>query len=837
VVSGFWFLIYSRDSLTRNQKPQTRNPFLGGMMDTLLQDIRYSIRRLFKNMGFTVVAVLALALGIGANTAIFSVVNSILLQPLAYKDPQQLVTITHSYANLSGASVSPPGFADYRDQSQSFESVAALLDFDYNLTEQGEPEQLRGHRVSSSFFTALGIDPMLGHTFVAEQDQPGHNRVVALSHKLWQRRFNSDPDILGKPIKLNGQSYEVVAVMSASFEWGKDELWSPLALSPANFTANNRGNEFLDVIARLKPGVTREQAQAEMDTIANSIRLANSGTYPEEANWRVRVKSLTDEVVGDIRPVLIVLLIAVGFVLLIACANVANLLLARATARQKEIAIRQALGANRARLIRQLLTESLLLALMSGAAGLLLALWSVDLIVRLNESNIPRAAEVGIDGRVLVFTLLVSLVTAILFGLIPALQTSKIDLQGALKEGGRGSTAGNPHVRRALVVVEIALALVLLIGAGLMIKSFIRLQNVNPGFDPENVLTAEISLPAFKYRERAQISSFFQQVIEQIKNSPGVESAGGISSLPLTGSGWSGSFNIEGRPVAPGQAEPHTALRAITPDYFKAMKIPLIDGRYFDERDRADSGRVVIIDQTLAEHYFPDENPLGKRVEFGMAGPNGPTWREVVGVVGRVRHKSLDAELKDHLYFPHTQSPESGMVLVVRTSIDPVSVTSAVRGAVASVDKDQPVYRVTTMEQVRSDSVSRKRLSMLLLAIFAAVALILAAVGIYGVMSYTVTERTHEIGIRMALGAKAGDVLKLVVGQGMALALAGVVIGVIAALVLTRFMESLLFGVAATDSTTFMLISVLLAGVALLACYIPARRATRVDPMIALRYE
>ena len=806
-------------------------------MDTILQDIRYSIRRLSKNIGFTAVAVLALALGIGANTAIFSVVNSILLQPLAYKDPQQLVTITHSYANLSAASVSPPGFADYRDQTQSFESVAALLDYDYNLTEQGDPEQLRGHRVSPSFFTALGIAPLFGNTFVAEQDQPGHHRVVALSYKLWQRRFNSNPDILGATIKLNGQNYEVVAVMPASFEWGKDELWSPLALAPTNFAPTNRGNEFLDVIARLKPGVTIEQAQAEMNTVANGIRQANPGAYPEEANWRVGVKSLTEEVVGDIRQVLIVLLIAVGFVLLIACANVANLLLARATARQKEIAIRQALGARRSRLIRQLLTESMLLALMSGAAGLLLALWGVDLIVRLNESNIPRASEVGIDGRVMVFTLIVSMLTAILFGLIPALQTSKIDLQGALKEGGRGSTAGSPLIRRALVVVEVALALVLLIGAGLMIKSFIRLQNVDPGFDTRNVLTAEVSLPTFKYRDKAQISSFFQQVIEQIKNAPGVESVGGITGLPLTGTGWTGSFNIEGRPVAPGQAEPHSAFRAITPDYFEAMKIPLIDGRFFSERDVEGSNRVVIIDRTLAEHFFPGENPLGKRVEFGMAGPDGPKWREIVGVVGSIRHRRLDAEIKDHIYFPQTQVPQSIMSLVVRTSTDPESATSVIRGAVASVDKDQPIHRVMTMEQVRSDSVSNKRLSMLLLTIFAGVALVLASVGIYGVMSYSVSERTHEIGIRMALGAKAADVLKLVVGQGMALALAGVVIGVAAALLLTRFMQSLLFGVTATDATTFMLISVLLAGVALLACYLPARRATKVDPMVALRYE
>ena len=806
-------------------------------MDTILQDIRYSVRRLSKNAGFTAVAVLALALGIGANTAIFSVVNSILLNPLAYKDPQQLVTITHSYASLSAASVSPPGFADYRDKTQSFESVAALFDYDYNLTEMGEPEQLRGHRVSPSFFTALGVAPLLGNTFVAEHDQPGHHRVVVLSHKLWQRRFDADPDIVGKFVKLNGQNYEVLAVMPASFEWGKDELWSPLAFAPTNFAPNNRGNEMLDVIARLKPGVSIGQAQAEMDTIADSIRVANPGIYPEEANWRVGVKSLTEEVVGDIRPVLIILLIAVGFVLLIACANVANLLLARATARQKEIAIRQALGARRSRLIRQLLTESMLLALMSGAAGLLLALWGVDLIVRLNESNIPRASEVGIDGRVMVFTLVVSMLTAILFGLIPALQTSKIDLQGALKEGGRGSTAGNPLVRRVLVVVEVALALVLLVGAGLMIKSFIRLQNVDPGFDPKNVLTAEVSLPAFKYRERVQISSFFQQVIEQIKNSPGVESVGAITGLPLTGSGWSGSFNIEGRTVAPGQAEPHSALRAITPGYFEAMKIPLIDGRYFGERDVEGANRVVIIDQTLAEHYFPGENPIGKRVEFGMSGPNGPNWREIVGIVGRVRHKRLDAEFKDHIYFPQAQVPQSIMSLVVRTANDPESATSAVRGAVASVDKDQPIHRVMTMEQVRSDSVSSKRLSMLLLAIFAAVALILAAVGIYGVMSYTVTERTHEIGIRMALGAKAADVLRLVVGQGMALALAGVAIGVGAALLLTRFMQSLLFGVTATDSATFVLISLLLAGVALLACYLPARRATRVDPMVALRYE
>ena len=806
-------------------------------MRTLWQDLRYGMRMLLKKPGFTAAAVVALALGIGANTAIFSVVNAVLFKPLNYREPERLVTLGHSYPKLNLlAPISPAGYQSYKTSS-AFEDVATFYPFNYNLTAQGEPERVPGRRVTANFFSLLGQETARGRVFLPEEEQLGRDRVVILGNGLWQRRFGSEPDLLGKTITLNNESYTVVGVMPASFQFGKDELWTPLAFTPEQLSPNQRGNEYLGSIARLKPNVTLEQAQAEMNTIVNRLVTETPDDFPPAGSWSVPIKFLHEEFVGDIRPALLVLLGAVGFLLLIACANVANLMLARATARRKEIAIRTALGAGRLRLIRQLLTESVLLAFVGGVAGLLLAVWGVDLLLALNPDTVPRAREIGIDESVLGFTLGISLLTGILFGLVPALQASRTDLTETLKEGGRSSATGARlrSARSILVIAEVAVALVLLVGAGLLLRSFSRLLNVDPGFQTDNLLTMQIALPATKYREPQQVRSFYGQLIERVKNLPGVQSAGAVSNLPLSGSVTSGNFQIEGRPVPPGTPSPHSDRRAATADYLSTMRISLLKGRYFTDRDVADAPQVAIIDETMAKLYWPNEDPVGRRLTF--EGGDNPRWREIVGVVGPVKHKALDADLRGQLYFPHAQSSQAGMYLVVRAANDPMSLASTVRAAVRAVDVDQPVYNVRAMKEVLDNSVAQRRFSVLLLGIFAGVAMVLAAVGLYGVMSYTVTQRTHEIGIRMALGAQGGDVLKMVLGQGTVLALTGIVIGLIAAFALTRVMSSLLFGVSATDPVTFATIALLLAGVALLACYIPARRATKVEPVVALKYE
>jgi putative ABC transport system permease protein len=810
-------------------------------MDSLLQDLRYAVRVLLKKPGFTALSVIALALGIGANSAIFSVVNAVLLRSLPYDDPERLVMVWGTMPQTDRASVSPADFIDYQEQNRVFEQVAAFNAAGFTLTGAEEPEQIRGARVSSGFFSVLGVRPTAGRAFHAEDDKPGAARVVVLGQKLWHRRFNSDQNIIGRNITLNGQSFTVIGIMPAEFQFTVPgifrtpaELWTPSALVKDNTT---RGNQYLRVIGRLKPGVSMERAQAEMTTIASQLQQEYPNT---NSGLGVRLIGLHEQVVGNIRSALLILLGTVGFVLLIACANVANLFLARAAARQKEIAIKMALGATRARLARQLLTESMLLALIGGAFGILLALWSTDVLVSLSPANLPRVKEVGVDRYVLGFTLLISILTGALFGLAPALQASKPDLNETLKEGSRGSSEnlGRGSLRRLLVVSEVALALVLLIGAGLMIKSFLRLSEVNAGFNPQNVLTMMLSLPRAKYKEPHSQAAFFQEAFERIKGLPGVEAVGAINDLPLGGDRDSTAFAVEGRPALPPGQQPNTEWRLVNADYFKAMSVPLLKGRAFTEEDKSDAPPVVVINDSFARRFFPDEDPIGKRVILNLAISNpAPAPREIVGVAGDVRDLGLDAEPQPEVYAPYLQETVSYMALMVKSNTDPAGLATAVRSQVLAIDKDQPISGIQSMGQIVKESVAGRQFNMMLFAIFAGVALLLAAVGIYGVMAYSVTQRTHEIGIRMALGANHRDVLRLIVGQGMTMALVGVGLGLAVALILTRVMASLLYEVSATDPLTFAAIAFLLAAVALLACYIPARRAMNVDPMVALRYE
>ncbi len=822
-------------------------------MGPLLQDLRYGARMLWKSPVVSLVAIAALALGIGANTAIFSVVNTVLLRPLPFTEADQLVMVwdTHPLGRKLGYDYIPSSngsFAEFRQQSESFEQMAALDFWTVNLTGRNEPERIEGTKVSTSLFPLLRAQPMLGRAFTPEEEKQGAAHVVLMSHGLWQRRFGGDANIVGQTVTLDGEQYEVVGVMPPDFTFPqnsglpaffpfaqKTDLWTPWVLTDEQ--RRNYGSHHIAIIGRLKPGRTLPQAQAELTAIARRLEQQ----HPEELkDFGVTVKPLHEQVIGKSRVAILVLLCVVGFVLLIACANVANLLLARAAARQKEVAIRTALGASRSRVIRQLLTESVLLAFIGGALGVLLAMWGVDLLVALSPGDIPRTGEIGIDARVLAFTFGVSLLTGLIFGLAPALQASSHDLHEALKEGGRGGTTGprRARVRAALIVSEVALALVLLVGAGLLVRSFFKLRQVSPGYDPENVLTLNTPLPDTRYKEGAQVTAFYERLVERVKALPGVEAVGAISHLPLAGGEELDGFEVEGRPSPESGENAQTAdFRVVTTDYFSAMKIPLLRGRYFTEQDRSDAPGVIIIDETLARRFFPGEDPLGKRInESGSPTPRG--FLTIVGVVGGVKHTSLDAEPKPAMYVSYRQSPWSDMTLAVRAGGGRVEdLAAAVRQEVWALDKDQPVARVTTMESLFAKAVAPQRFQMMLVGLFAAVALLLSVVGIYGVMAYAVTQRTHEIGIRMALGAQRSDVFKLLMGQGMAQALVGILLGLAGAFALTRLMSSLLFGVSATDPLTFAGVSVLLASVALLACYVPARRATKVDPMVALRYE
>jgi putative ABC transport system permease protein len=792
--------------------------------DEMYQDIRFGLRMMLKNKGLTAVAVITLALGIGANTAIFSVVNAVLLQPLPYPNAHELTFIQRTPGGDVTWPFSPAAYLNMKSRVTSFTDTAVLSNKGWpaNLTGRGEPERLQGYQVSANLFNLLGVYPAQGRTFLAEEDRPGSNHVVVISHEFWQRKFNGDPEIIGQSLTLNGSGYDIIGVMPANFRYyDETDLWTPLA-----FTAKEEtdGSNFLVVIARIKPGVLTEQATAETDSILRE--------FINDPNSQIHTVLTTPQslLTQEVRPMLLVLIAAVGFVLLIACANVANLLLAHAKARRKELAIRSALGAGRFRVMRQLLVESTMLALLGAAGGLLLANWLVQFVASglpeyLGRAN-SRVATLHIDTIALGFTLALSLLTSIIFGMVPAIQLSKVDLNESLKEGGRNTGLRN-RFGSMLVVAEVALAMVLLVGAGLMIKSFWRLTNINPGYEASGLLSANIDPSGVRYEKFEQVTAFYTQLLERVSAIPGVSNAAVINSLNA-----SSEFTVDEHPPVTPENSPAAQMNQISPDYFKTMKIPLRAGREFTDRDTKKAPRVVIIDESLARRYFPDEDPIGKHINI---------WdesREIVGVVGAARYWSLEGDPFPHLYFPYLQENWWSMSLRVRSeSGDPLNLTPAIRNELAAIDKDQPIHSFLALEEAVSDQVTPQRFITSLMTGFAALAGLLAVIGIYGVMSYSVNQRTREIGVRMALGAGRGAVMKAVMKQGMVLGASGITIGLFASIALTRLISGLLFGLEATDPATLIAITLLLLAVALVACFIPARRATKVDPIIALRVE
>jgi len=815
---------------------------------------------LAKSPGFTTVAVLTLALGIGANTAIFSVVEAVLLRPLAYSDSSSLVNVWGKFEKqgIPQNSISEPEYWDLLDHNESFSQIAAYsLGGSANLTRvDARPVQVSAASATAGVLPLLGIAPLLGRSFGTDEDQPGHSHFALLSYALWQSQFGGDPNIVTKSIQLDGETYTIVGVLPRQFSLGgKQDLWIPLALNPAK--PDDRGNHYLHVVARLKPGVDSAQALSALTRLGDDLRRAYPGNYGRggEKDFDLYMVPVKEQLVGRLRPALLVLLGAVAFVLLIACVNVANLLLAQASAREKELAIRAALGAGRARLVRQLLTESMILGLAGGLLGLVLAYWGVGALRALVPATTPRIDEVHLDAVVLAFTFGVSLLTGLFFGLAPAWHVARTDLRESLNEAGRGTSAAGEsrRLRSWLVVSELALAVLLLVGAGLLIRSFSRLLDVSPGFQTQHLLTMELSLPEKAYPDGAPVQKFYTQLMASVKTVPGVQSVGAVSQMPLTDSYTSGSvfFEDTSLPDIPRLQQlgnlPYMEIdqRAVTPEYFHAMQIPLVRGRLPSDADDAGAQLVAVVDTSFARRFWPNGDAIGQRVAVDTipnVKPQAPRWRTIVGVVGHVKHYALDVEGREQIYFPHEQ-PLYGvyvprdMTLAVRTSLDPTSVTSAIRERVFAIDKGLPLYNIATMDQLVSNSIAQPRLNLSLLVAFAVLALVLAAVGVYGVMAYAVTQRTQEFGIRMALGASSADVLRQVFFEGGRLAALGLGLGLIAALALTRLMASLLYGVKPSDPVSLGLAAALLAVVALAACYIPARRATRVDPLVALRYE
>jgi predicted permease len=807
-------------------------------MESLIKDIRYGIRSLLKHPGFTLIAVLTLALGIGANTAIFSLVNAVLLKPLPFPEPDRLVMVWEDMSSIGSPrnySESAPGtYADWKAQQSVFDDLAVLNWKPLNLTGDGEPEKIPSFGVTANLFPLIGIQPALGRNFTVDEDKPGGAKVAILSNGLWQRRYGGDRGLLGRDIVLNGEKHTVIGVMPASFQFLVSDVgvWVSAALTKEQLADHD--NHYVDVVARLKPGVSIEQAQADLKTITQRI----VRDHPDEMEGvSAAVVSLREQLAGNVRRPLMMLLVAAGLVLLIACANVASLQLSRAAGRGKEIAVRAALGASRGRIVRQLLVESILLAGAGGALGLLVALWSFSLLKQLIPGGMRVSTSLKIDLPLLAFAMMISLVTGIIFGLVPALQASKVDLNRALKQGGRtASSAGGNKLRGAFVVAEVALALILLVGAGLLMQTVFHMRNQYSGFRPEKLLTLRTQLPSYKYGEHPRRVAFYDQVLERVKALPSVTAVGYTTSVPLQWPGGANGFTIEGRDQT-GNA-PNAIHRQVSLDYFQTMGIGLRRGRYFDEGDRKDSVPVVIVNETLARQYWPHEDALGKRFKLGV--PNAP-WVTIVGVANDVREMGMDDPVRAEMYFPYRQiTSHFGYAprdLVIRTTGDPLSLVAVVSREIHAVDPDQPISNIATMGEVLTERTGARRLGMILLTAFAGLALLLASLGIYGVLSFFVAQQTREIGVRLALGAQLRDILVLVLKKGMGLALLGVAVGLIAAFALARLMASLLFGVRATDPITFAAIALILTGVALLACYIPARRATKVDPLVALRYE
>ena len=813
-------------------------------MSTLLQDLRFAVRGLVKQRGFTFVALLTLALGIGANSTIFGIVNAVLLRPLPYQEPDRVVLMWNHWINWSKTWVSQGELVDYQQQARSLEHVAAFDNASFNLTGGGDPLRVRAAQVQPDIFAALGARPIAGRLFTAAEDQPGHEHVVMLTEGLWRSQFGSDPSIVGRSIQLDAQPYTVVGVLPAELRLPLDyasraltQIWMPLALGPNDPQA--RGNHGLYALGRLRPGVTLAQAQAEIDTITKGFQQQYANNYDRE--FGLTLVTAPSEVFGDVRPALLVLLLAVGTVLLIACANVANLLLARSEARQKELAIRVVLGAGRGRIVRQLLTESVVLSGLGGAAGMALAYGLTRLLIALDPLKIPRVHDITIDGRVLAFTAAISAITGILFGLVPAIQSSRGDLQPVLKEGGRDSRGGSGWLRRVLVVGEVAASVVLVAAALLLGRSFARLLDVDAGFNPSHVLTLRTSLPQATYTNSAASVRAFAEVGRRLRETPGVVAAGGVTGLPLATTRGDWGIQIEGQPAPTAKTNTAADWQVVTPGYFEAIGTPLRGGRTFTDADVATTLPVIVVNETMAKKYWPGISPVGRRM---MMGNNG-VWLTVVGVVADVHHRGLDVLPRPEMYRPHAQfrygpatAPAvTALTWVMRTTSDPLAATGYARAAVTAVDPGLGISDVATMDQVLADSTSDRRLNMLLFALLGGLALALATVGVYGVVAYSVTQRTHEIGVRMAIGARPADVVRMVLNEGGRLAIAGVAAGSIVALAGARLIRGLLFEVSATDPWTFAGVAIAILAVALLASYIPARRATRVDPMVALRGE
>jgi len=803
-----------------------------------MKDVRYALRMLAKSPGFTSVAVLTLALGIGANTAIFTVANALLLRPLPFADPSRLALV--AVARSEFTLMSYLRFTTIQEQSRSFSSIAAVTNESFNFSGRGDAEEIPAARSTRNFFDVLGVRPLLGRTFVANEDQPGGKQVALISHSFWMARFGGSRDIVGQNITLDSRDYTVIGVLPPDFAFSylgaRIDIWAPRVYEMNLITPQQvqRGTGFLTAVARLRPGITREQAQAEMEVLNRQYQRANPGRPDSDPRLVVEVADLQQQVVANIRPALLLLLGAVGLVLLIACANVASLLLSRALVRKKEIAVRAALGAGRGVLLRQLIIESLVLAGVGGMVGVLLSRWGTHVLSTLAASTLPRLANLHIDGWVLAYTAAISLTSGLFFGLVPALQLSKPDLNAVLRAEGRGSSGNRRrnNARNILVVSQVALSMVLLVGAGLLIRSFIRLQTATPGFDPKNVLSMRISLPRTKYATRPQMIAFYNEALKQVGTLPGVQSVAISSALPVNATRRSPML-LEGQPeVALGQ-RPILNVQTISPDYTKVLHVPLIRGREFTEHDDADAPPVVMVNQAVVRHYWPNENPIGKRIYLGTL----PRPAEVVGVLGDIKNESLAQETAPEVFLPFPQLPWASVNLTIRTTQDPHSSISAVRRQISAIDKDQPVTNVRTLEEMLEAASAQPRFTMVLLGIFASTALILAVVGIYGVIAYSVAQRTQELGIRMALGAAKSDVLRLVIGHGLLLTLSGVAIGVIASVALTRVLSSMLYKTSATDPIIFSSSAALFFVVAFIASYLPARRATRIDPTDALRYE